>query len=126
MGYWLDASYLIALMNRRDAHHKDALRKLAVLQKDRARRHTHPLVLGELSAVLLKARDGKAAAGAVRDVMDDCDVREVDDGAVEDALPYVTQYGISLSDALLLAFCLEDEGVLVTYDADFKGKARLL
>ena len=126
MGYWLDASFLIALMSRRDAHHKDALRKLATLEKDGASRHTHALVLGELSAVLLKATNGKTAAAAVRDVMDDCRVRSVEKDDIAGALRHVTQYGISLSDALLLAYCLDDEGVLVTYDSDFKGKARLL
>ena len=126
MGYWLDASYLIALASPRDRHHKDALRKLAHMEKDGAQRHTHALVLGELSAVLLKVMRGKAVATLLRDVMDDCRVRPVEEDDAHAALDLVTQYNVSLSDALLLSYCLHDEGVLVSYDADFKGKARLL
>lgn len=126
MGHWLDASYLIALANPRDRHHKDALRKLELMEKTGAQRHTHALALGELSAVLLKVQQGKDVARVLRDVMDDCEVADVDEEAIHAALRLVTQYNMSLSDALLLHGCLADEGDVVSFDADFKGKARLL
>lgn len=126
MGYWLDASYLIALASPRDRHHKDALRKLALLEDDGAARHTHALALSEVSAVLLKVARGKDVARVLRDVMDDCDVRDVAREDVAAALDLVGRYGVSLSDALLISFCEEDGGTVVSYDADFKGKTRLL
>lgn len=123
---WLDASYFIALINKRDKNHPAALKILARLK--RHKRRTHLLVVGEVTAVVGSALGGKAAYSAMRGILDDCDVAYPNRDETIAAGEVVLRYDgkLSLSDALLLGYATHaEEGPIASFDRDFAGKADL-
>lgn len=121
LSLFLDASFLVALMDDRDQWHEKARNAAPRLMRHRPWR-THALVLGEVIAVIGSRAGGRSARDAYESMRD---TLEIDLPSWEDldaAMPLVVQFdgALSLSNALLVREAhQENDAAIVSFDSDF-------
>lgn len=123
--HWADASYLIALLDPKDARHKDALR---LREEHRSRRlHIHALAIAEVVTLLQRRVSVEVAMTAFFAMKDDMAMHHTTDDGLDAAMDLVERYEgqLSLSDSLFVHLMQRKDAIL-SFDRDFDGKVQRL
>ena len=122
----VDATHFISLVNKADRHHRRAKQNQERLGEKR-KLYTTLLVLGEVSAVLGPSLGGKLTKRILDGIRTDVSVLHPGPPELDDAMGLFLKYDgkLSLSDALLLVYAQRLDAAVLSYDADFEGKADL-
>jgi predicted nucleic acid-binding protein len=118
---FVDASFLVALLDARDQWHKAAKRAAPRLMRKRPWR-THGLALGEVVAVIGARAGGRAARDAYDCIRDTMDVWIPALADLDAAMRHVARFdgALSLSDALFVqAMAQEGDAAILSFDSDF-------
>ena len=112
-----DTSWLIALFNPEDSHHKQALRELQELNSAPA---MSSLVLAEL-LVDLESSDSGSVSGTLNQIQKTfSSITAVSVEIAVQAAKIRSDQKISLADAIVIATALEEESDLLTFDKSMK------
>lgn len=123
MAVFLDASYIIGLLDSKDQWHAAAVGLQRSLGK--ARPTTHSLVVAEAVSVVGPRRGGKLAKQVYDTLWEACDVVEPTRSDLDEAMGTVVKFdgGLSLSDALAVVVAKKKRlRAIVSFDSDFDGK----
>jgi predicted nucleic acid-binding protein len=113
-----DTSWLIALFNPEDAHHKQALRELEELNSAPA---MSSLVLAEL-LVDFESSDSGSVSGTLNQIQKSFSaISSVTVEIAVRAAEIRSMQKVSLSDAIVIATALEEESQLLTFDKNMKA-----
>lgn len=112
-----DTSWLIALFNPEDSHHKQALRELEELNSAPA---MSSLVLAEL-LVDFESSDSGSISGALNQIQKTfSSITAVTIEIAVQAAKIRSEQKISLADAIVIATALEEQSHLLTFDKSMK------
>ena len=112
-----DTSWLIALFNPEDSHHKQALRELEELNSAPA---MSSLVLAEL-LVDFESSDSGSVSGTLNQIQKTfSSITAVSVEIAVQAAKIRSDQKISLADAIVIATALEEESHLLTFDKSMK------
>jgi len=112
-----DTSWLIALFNPEDSHHKQALRELQELNSAPA---MSSLVLAEL-LVDFESSDSGSVSGTLNQIQKTfSSITAVSVEIAVQAAKIRSDQKISLADAIVIATALEEESDLLTFDKSMK------
>lgn len=123
--YVVDASYLIALANRQDGLHAEALKFEPKLGG--SPRSIHSIALAEAVTVLtMKVKDDAKTARELFDAIhDDFDILHTTEDLMSRGMALVEKDPrLSLSDAMSIAIALERKAPVVSFDAAFDRHAK--
>ena len=113
-----DTSWLIALLNPEDAHHKQALRELEELNSAPA---MSSLVLAEL-LVDFESSDSGSVSGTLNQIQKSFSaISSVSAEIAVRAAKIRSMQKVSLTDAIVIATALEEESQLLTFDRNMKA-----
>lgn len=113
-----DTSWLIALFNPEDAHHKQALRELEELNSAPA---MSSLVLAEL-LVDFESSDSGSVSGTLNQIQKSFSaISSVTAEIAVRAAEIRSMQKVSLTDAIVIATALEEESQLLTFDRNMKA-----
>ena len=113
-----DTSWLIALFNPEDAHHKQALRELEELNSAPA---MSSLVLAELLVDFEKSDSG-SVSGTLNQIQKSfSSISSVTAEIAVRAAEIRSTQKVSLTDAIVIATALEEESQLLTFDRNMKA-----
>jgi predicted nucleic acid-binding protein len=113
-----DTSWLIALFNPEDAHHKQALRELEELNSAPA---MNSLVLAEL-LVDFESSDSGSVSGTLHQIQKSFSaISSVTVEITVRAAEIRSMQKVSLADAIVIATALEEESQLLTFDKNMKA-----
>jgi predicted nucleic acid-binding protein len=118
---FVDASYIVALMDRRDRWHEAARRAHPRLVRVQPWR-THTMALCEVVAVIGSRAGGRAAREAYDAVRDTMDVWAPAVADLDAAMAHVVRFdgALTLSDALFVqAMAGEQDAAILSFDDDF-------
>jgi len=118
---FVDASFLVALLDERDQWHEAAKRTAPRLMRKQPWR-THALALGEVIAVIGSRAGGRAARDAYDTIRDTMDIWVPTLADLDAAMPHVVRFdgALSLSDALFVqSGAGEDDAAILSFDSDF-------
>lgn len=114
-----DSSYFVALTDRKDRWHRDAVRLKKTLSQKFL---VSDFVVDEAVTIIGARRGGRPAQTLFQYFADACDVEFVDEDLLEQAMTYHLRFdgGLSVTDCVTLAL-MEATGVgeLVSFDDDF-------
>jgi predicted nucleic acid-binding protein len=113
-----DTSWLIALFNPEDAHHKQALRELEELNSAPA---MSSLVFAEL-LVDFESSDSGSVSGTLNQIQKSFSaISSVTAEIAVRAAEIRSMQKVSLTDAIVIATALEEESLLLTFDRNMKA-----
>ena len=113
-----DTSWLIALFNPEDSHHKQALRELEELNSAPA---MSSLVLAEL-LVDFERSDSGSVSGTLNQIQKSfSSISSVTVEIAVRAAEIRSMQKVSLTDAIVIATALEEESQLLTFDRNMKA-----
>lgn len=118
---YVDASFLVALLEENDQWHDAAKRAAPRLMRLRPWR-THVLALGEVIAVIGSRAGGKSARDAYDGIRDTVEVWAPAVAELDAAMPIVVRFdgSLSLSDALFVNAARDEaDAAILSFDADF-------
>ena len=113
-----DTSWLIALFNPEDSHHKQALRELEELKSAPA---MSSLVLAEL-LVDFESSDSGSVSGTLNQIQKSfSSISSVTMEIAVRAAEIRSAQKVSLTDAIVIATALEEQSHLLTFDKSMRG-----
>ena len=113
-----DTSWLIALFNPEDSHHKQALRELEELNSAPA---MSSLVLAEL-LVDFESSDSGSVSGTLNQIQKSfSSITSVSVEIAVRAAEIRSTQKVSLADAIVIATAIEDKAQLLTFDKNMKS-----
>ena len=113
-----DTSWLIALFNPEDSHHKQALRELEELNSAPA---MSSLVLAEL-LVDFESSDSGSISGTLDQIQKSfSSISSVTIEIAVRAAQIRSEQKVSLSDAIVIATAIEEKAILLTFDKSMKA-----
>jgi predicted nucleic acid-binding protein len=118
---FVDASFLVALLDERDQWHRAAKRAAPRLLRRRPW-ITHALALGEVIAIIGSRAGGRAARDAYDTIRDTMDIWIPTLADLDAAMPHVVRFdgALSLSDALFVQSMAGSDGdAILSFDSDF-------